>query len=65
MDWSDLSFKNDPLTTKENMEDIKKIRESIDTVLKIAKKNKLLHIPEIIFLDDDSYADHGISDLPQ
>ena len=65
VDWSDLSFPEDPLRTKDMTENMKSLREAINVILEIAKKNQLLHIPEIIYFDDETHKDHGISDLPQ
>merc|ERR1719347_2158246 len=63
MDWSDLSTGWDPFVSEEAHRDMKLLREAVDNLLSVARREDLLHVPNITNRDDESYGSYSIDDL--
>ena len=64
MDWSDLSTPWDPVVSDTTKQDMKKLRNAVEDIVAIAKREQLEHIPDITRQDDETHGSHGINDLP-
>jgi len=65
LDWSDHAIVNNVFTSKKNREELKFLRESLNKIISIARREKMLQIPDIMNKDDESYGSGKHEPLPQ